>query len=419
MLTNSSVALLKEIEKEWKQRCFSFKTEEAYKKACIDIVSQLYHLQDRRRPILLFFESPVACLYATAIITEARITKIPFEKILTNNTDLLWDHPIFKIAGNIRTDFLSSVNKKKISHDVLTQFNDKFTLAYCSLRLKQAIEKKDELLPSDESEHKNFTHNLFAHHLEAITRKITIYDFENYLQENLQNNTEDIMVDGLFKSDFASSLISPTFYNKFILCDLLTRLGLIEDIVIQKTINLFLKGVFDIYADDDFCFIVKLPHEINRDYTGKLHQQNGPAIVFHDDFKIFALYGNQIRERIWEDITEGNITRQHFLENNIEIQAAIYSLLGEEKMMKLFGAMEIDQRNLFRKDGEEEIVTLYKTNPAFIFMENQPLAWLKITCMLSGKDHVIRVEPNHTNAFEALVSLSPFNEDEYWLGDRI
>ena len=82
-------------------------------------------------------------------------------------------------------------------------------------------------------------------------------------------------------------------------------------------------------------------------------------------------------------------------------------------MLDLLGAKEVDVKVIKHRNGDKETVTLLKTEEVFEEIDGQPFAWVKMVCPSTGTQYLQGVEPHHTNALDAIASLSPFKAKEY------
>ena len=163
-----------------------------------------------------------------------------------------------------------------------------------------------------------------------------------------------------------------------------------------------------------FCIVSILPTRIIRNNSGRLHNPSGPAIEFADGYKQWYINGRSVDQEVFEKALSGKITKKMFLsESNSDVKGAIYEILGQKKMMNLLGAQEVDRREINHANGDVETVTLLKTKERFEEIGNQPFAWVKMICPSTGTQYLQGVEPHHTNALEAIASLSPFKSSEY------
>ena len=171
-------------------------------------------------------------------------------------------------------------------------------------------------------------------------------------------------------------------------------------------------GVYDFVAFENIVFISSCPIEIHQDTNNRLHNTNGASVVFKDGYEVYAIHGRILPSWIWEQ--KDTITKDKFIkEHNAEIRGAIYSVLGDKKMMELLDCVEVDKKCIEHANGDLEIVKLYKTTESFPEIDNKPFAWVKFICPSTGSDYLIPCEPYHTDAKKAAVSLSIFNDREY------
>jgi len=205
-----------------------------------------------------------------------------------------------------------------------------------------------------------------------------------------------------------------TDYSWVSFFDFFTQIGVIDHAGFNQFKNVLLSGIYDMIQLQGFCIVSSLPTKIIRNASGRLHNPTGPAIEFADGYKQYYINGRALPAWIWEYVEQGKITREMFLaEENSEIKGGIYEVMGQKRMMDMLGAEEIDQRTITHRNGDLETVTLLKTKDVFAEIDNQPFAWVKMVCPSTGTQYLQGVEPHHTNALEAIASLSPFRPEEY------
>ena len=182
----------------------------------------------------------------------------------------------------------------------------------------------------------------------------------------------------------------------------------------EKFKELILSGVFEMIQFDGMCIVSDMPTKLVRNPDGRLHNPNGHAVEFKDGYCQYYINGRHLPSWIWEKAKAGEITREMFLnETNAEIKGGIYEVMGQKRMMDLLGAHEIDTQQIVHRNGDIETVTLLKTSETFAEINNQPFAWVKMICPSTGSQYLIGCEPHHTNALEAIASLSPLKAREY------
>lgn len=172
-------------------------------------------------------------------------------------------------------------------------------------------------------------------------------------------------------------------------------------------------GVYNTICNDKVCIVSKYPREIHRNEAGDLHRTDGQAVVWDGiEWKCYYINGRNIPSKDFELALEGNITGAKFSkETNEDVRAAWYEILGQEKMIEILGASEVDRGSIVHGDGSIEELVLYKTKKRFPETGNEPFAWIRFICPSTGTNYLIDVEPKWKTALEAAVSTSPFEMD--------
>ena len=175
----------------------------------------------------------------------------------------------------------------------------------------------------------------------------------------------------------------------------------------------FLKsGIYDFVAFKDIIFVSSCPVEVYQDTNNRLHNINRASVAFKDGYSVYAIHGRVLPSWVWEK--KNDITKEKFLsEKNAEIRGAMYTILGEKRIMELLDTIEVDKQVIQHANEDIEIVKLYKTKESFPEIDNKPFAWVKFVCPSTGSDYLIACEPHHTNAKVAAASLSLFKPEEY------
>ena len=403
------------VTRKWENRSYNYIDEQQYRSGCTKVINQIYQLHAHKEPIVLFFDSPVACLFAASLIYETRDRHLSVNSALSGNFNHIWQQRLMTENNLFIERQLPQFVKAKIENDVKSIFHNANMDGSVDKRIALSRALPQNFPPvSEERDNFLYASDFYYNHLYALKRSVSIYDYENVLEEFIIMYRRDFMTDGMIYTSNNYDWLRASFFSLFVLCDLYIQSGSIKNELIQSTVDLFFKGVFDIYWDHDLCLVSKLPLKVTRNDEGDLHNPDAAAIEFADGFNIYAINGRQIESRIWENVKNNTLTQQDFQEErNVETQAAIYTILGDERMMQLLGAKEIDTQTINHNNGDEEIVSLYKTESTFDFIQSNPFAWVKITCPSTGRSYLIGVEPHHTDALEALASLSPFEREDY------
>ncbi|MQX26149.1 hypothetical protein GHJ49_00585 [Alistipes sp. dk3620] len=176
--------------------------------------------------------------------------------------------------------------------------------------------------------------------------------------------------------------------------------------------KLIRSNVFNAYEYENYVFAIQPPVYIETNLAGRLHSTTQAAVQFRDGSEYYFINGRSIPAWIVND--KSSITKEQFMkETDADIKGAIYESIGQQGMLDLLGAKVVDRREIVHANGDREVVELLKTNDLFKEIDNQPFAWVSMCCPSTGTHYLQGVEPHHTNAIEAIASLSPFNAKDY------
>ena len=93
---------------------------------------------------------------------------------------------------------------------------------------------------------------------------------------------------------------------------------------------------------EHICWISDRPMEIHRDETHRLHNTDGPAIRYPDDWGVYAMYGVPVsdeRVKSLESVTPAMIEQEY----NLEIRREMIDRFGKERFTHLRGSRCIDE----------------------------------------------------------------------------
>jgi hypothetical protein len=191
--------------------------------------------------------------------------------------------------------------------------------------------------------------------------------------------------------------------------------------------NIYEKSnVYSAIFSELVCIVSKYPIKVYRNDSNNLHNTKGVAVEWgsfcaETNFDGYYINGRNIKKKIFDLCLSGKVTKEDFIkESNEENKAAIYEIFGQEKMIELLQAKEIDKGTFVHANGDLEEVILYKTKEKFKEAGNNPLAWVRFICPSTGTNYLIDVEPKYNDARLAAISTSPlFNSiEEYSFSDR-
>jgi len=229
-----------------------------------------------------------------------------------------------------------------------------------------------------------------------------------------------------YKTDsvFTSSLFANVLLGWWgYLIDVLNLESSVKDVFFKWRELYEAAGVYNSICNDIVCVTSKYPTKLCYNEKNELHCITGSAVEWDGiPWKCYYINGRNIPEKEFEMAINGQITKAIFMnQSNEEIKAAWYEILGQNKIMEILGAKEVDKHTFNHDDGSTEEVTLFKTKEKFPETGNNPLAWVKFVCPSTGTNYLIDVEPHHTSAKAAAISTSPFSEiigEDYSFDDR-
>ena len=373
-LTLEQEQKMMEIRDFWLNYIFSCKNQVNKEAAKIGI-DWLYKLAGKNEPVIIHVDSPMACQYAVHYLKA--YTKV-IEKLLGERSepsmaqvrDQVWAQVGDQVGDQVRDqvgDQVGAQVRAQVGDQVWDQVRDQVWAQVGAQVWAQVGDQVRDQVGDQEMEYQSFS------------GYGNIWDY---------------------------GWVS--FYDFF------TQIGVIDHEGFNQFKNVLLSGIYDMIQLNGYCIVSSLPKRIVRNASGRLHNPTGPAIEFADGYAQYYVNGRALPAWIWEKASAGEITKGMFLkEPNSEIKGGIYEVLGQKKMMDLLGAVEIDTRTITHKNGDLETVKLLKTTERFEEIDNQPFAWVSMVCPSTGSQYLQGVEPHHTNAIEAIASLSPFKPEEY------
>lgn len=144
---------------------------------------------------------------------------------------------------------------------------------------------------------------------------------------------------------------------------------------------------------ENYCFVGTNPASVVRDLRLRLSNSNGPAIVFADGYKIFALNGMETPRRFLENpatLTKADIDR----EQNVEKRRGLIELYGTARYLNEAGAKLIHSDKfgqLFQIDiPNDESLTMVKVKNSTIEPDG------------TYKEYFLRVPPYIRTAHDAV-----------------
>ena len=238
---------------------------------------------------------------------------------------------------------------------------------------------------------------------------------------SIRASVKDSVRDSVWASVWASVRDSVNEYSSYIdlsnygwvsFYDFFEKINLLDNFNFKQYKKLIRSNVFNAYEYENYVFAIQPPVYIETNLAGRLHSTTQAAVQFRDGSEYYFINGRSIPAWIVND--KSSITKERFMkETDADIKGAIYESIGQQGMLDLLGAKVVDRREIVHANGDREVVELLKTNDLFKEIDNQPFAWVSMCCPSTGTHYLQGVEPHHTNAIEAIASLSPFNAKDY------
>jgi len=124
--------------------------------------------------------------------------------------------------------------------------------------------------------------------------------------------------------------------------DFFTRIGVINNEKLNRWMKFKEAGIWDCLLFENIAYIIRRPSVVKKDASGRLHCEDGLAVMFADGWGLFMWHGTKVSGKIIMD--PDNITRDEVLsEKNSEVVRAYAERLGWEKYFKIADVVRIDQ----------------------------------------------------------------------------
>lgn len=124
--------------------------------------------------------------------------------------------------------------------------------------------------------------------------------------------------------------------------DFFTRIGILDN----KDFNMWMlfkkAGVWDCLLFENVAYIIRRPSLVLKDAQGRLHCENGPAVLFPNGEKLFNWHGARVPERLI--LNSEDATKEDLLaERNAEVTRAWGEKLGWTRFFQLTESVLIDE----------------------------------------------------------------------------
>jgi hypothetical protein len=156
------------------------------------------------------------------------------------------------------------------------------------------------------------------------------------------------------------------------------------------------------YADT--CVVSARPTQITVDSSNRLHNPHGPALLYADEFKVWALHG-VVMEKVMIKRLAHLSARRIEMTRNVEQRRALMEFYGEARYLKETGARIVHR---------DDFGTLYRKEEP----EGEPLVMVKVVNSTpepdgTYKDYFLRVPPTVHKAKDAVAWTFGLEPDIY------
>jgi len=163
-------------------------------------------------------------------------------------------------------------------------------------------------------------------------------------------------------------------------------------------------GSAELVLSQDFCIAADFPANLRHDGNNRLHNENGPAVLWRDGAALYYWHGMRVSKQLIE-APESLTIEQIFSENNSEIRRVMVERFGFERMVSAGGACLIQA---------DEYGELYR----FEFSNDEPLVVLQVINSTPEPDgtykkYFLRVPTQTLTAHEAVAWTFALNPEEY------
>jgi hypothetical protein len=419
-LTEEQKQILKETRKEWEDLFFdNIKEGRGIDKAAFENGIEWFYktIIKKEKPKIIYCDSWESCIIIIAILRGTRDFTV-ISPYVDRNLDSLIDYLYTTVTWKFVKLLMSEYGEESVVESVWTSVRSSFhTSVHNSINnsiTKSAYHFSHVLL--NNTVHIPFNDSVVESVMSSVKETVTVAlkdSLDDFIRNFMQVSIAEAVMASV-KKLYASYSVhyNVSHFRWMLFYDFLSKTGILKASLFQQY-KYFLKSCpFVLYMYQEFIFAVQPPVHLALNAQGRLHSTEGPAVKFRDGSGYYSINGRSVPEWIFEE--KDRITREKFLnEKNAETRAAIYEVLGHKKIMEMLGAETVHTSEITHANGDVETVELLKTRDRFPEIENQPFAWVKLTCPSTGTNYLLGVDPEYKNAAEAVASLSMFKENEY------
>ena len=365
-------------------------------------IKWLYNdLLKKPTPNIIYCDGWLSCLLTIAILKDKNLIKKSWDSAWDSAWDSVWD----SVEAPVRASVWDSV-RDSVKASVRDSVEDSVGASvWASVRDSVWTSVRDSVRASVEASVWASVGASVWDSVEAPVRASVWASVGN----SVWNSVRDLVRDSAW---IHSSYIDLSNYGWCSFYDFFEKINLLDNFNFKQYKKLIRSNVFNAYEYENYVFAIQPPVYIETNLAGRLHSTTQAAVQFRDGSEYYFINGRSIPAWIVND--KSSITKERFMkETDADIKGAIYESIGQQGMLDLLGAKVVDRREIVHANGDREVVELLKTDDLFKEIDNQPFAWVSMCCPSTGTHYLQGVEPHHTNAIEAIASLSPFNAKDY------
>lgn len=201
-----------------------------------------------------------------------------------------------------------------------------------------------------------------------------------------------------------------SFYDYF------EKIGVLENHNFKKYKKLVRAGAFQVFEFENYVFAVQPAENMFRNELGQLNSIESKAFEWSDGYGFYFVNGMSLPEKIFNKLLKKELTSKEFFElDNEETKSAVIGFIqqkyGEAYLFDFLreNLQEIDtyvdkKENVYLEGTIEStnigVYTLFKGN-----INNSEVAYVRCYCPSTDRMFFLGVEPNNTNAKDAIASL--------------
>ena len=357
-------------------------------------IKWLYNdLLKKPTPKIIYCDGWLSCLLTIAILKNKNLIKKSWASVWDSVWASVWDSVGDSVGDSVKASIMTSVWNSvgaPVGASIMTSVRDSaWDPVWTSVEAPVRASVRDSV--------------------RASVRASVGDSVGASIRDSVKDSVRDSVRDSV---EEYSTYIDLSNYGWVSFYDFFEKINLLDNFNFKQYKKLIRSNVFNAYEYENYVFAIQPPVYIETNLAGRLHSTTQAAVQFRDGSEYYFINGRSIPAWIVND--KSSITKERFMkETDADIKGAIYESIGQQGMLDLLGAKVVDRREIVHANGDREVVELLKTDDLFKEIDNQPFAWVSMCCPSTGTHYLQGVEPHHTNAIEAIASLSPFNVKDY------